>query len=273
MEHSLWRRETGWLRPVPRRPQAAVRTLRSHAALIDPGGAIVGLREAVPTAIDGCDPEGVHTLRVQTRRLIVFLQLAGRRALIDDLRWVRSAAAEVRDLDVLIQRTLPDEIRVWFAQQRDAAQAHLRHALECSRTQGLLEALEWLEPVSIDCAQGELVRLRRLVARRGEDLAQVDDDPHRERLRLHDLRRALRRLRYTLAWVGNDPPRLRRLQNALGGMNDVEQFAIRLLEYPERARVIELITDVEARAAAAQAACMTAWEDARDEIEALAFDS
>ncbi|MHC4263099.1 MAG: CHAD domain-containing protein, partial [Planctomycetota bacterium] len=224
--------------------------------MIDPKPAVEHLIEHLGRARDGEHGECIHQLRVACRRLLVFLDLADRRAFREDLRWLREAAAEVRDLEVMIQRSLPLEVVEWFTEQHSAACTRFRAELETTRASGLAAALPWLEPIPVHCVQRELVRVRASVTRRGAALDSGGDDVRRERERLHDLRRALRRLRYLLSWAGEDPPKIRRLQAALGGMNDLEQLEARLLDYPHQARIIELRADVDVRGATAHRASL-----------------
>lgn len=239
---------------------------------IDPQSVVSQLIEAHQAALVGREAEGVHQLRVACRRLVVWHAMAGRRTLVDDLRWLRRAAGEVRDLDVLLARTLPGELVPWLEERRAQARQRLQTVLDSGRIRGLLEALRWLEPIRAERVALELVRQRRKVARRAAALERHEDDPHRERVQLHALRRSLRGLRYTLAWVDRRPKRLERLQAALGGLNDLEQLLAQLEVFPRPLEVVELVADVEARTAASQAACCAAWEEARDAVLLLTVE-
>jgi CHAD domain-containing protein len=260
-------------RAVPPAPSGSVDPDAPAAPTrIDPKPVVSQLIEAHQAALVGREAEGVHQLRVACRRLVVWHAMAERRTLVDDLRWLRRAAGEVRDLDVLLVRTLPEELVPWLEERRAQARQRLQTVLDSGRIRGLLEALRWLEPIRVERVALELVRQRRKVARLAAALERHEDDPHRERVKLHALRRALRGLRYTLAWVDRRPKRLERLQAALGGLNDLEQLLAQLEAFPRPLEVVELVADVEARAAASQAACCAAWEEARDAVLLLTVE-
>lgn len=117
------------------------------------------LREHLPIAKEGRDPEGVHQVRVAVRRLRVWLRLAGLRVLEDDLAWLVRAAGEVRDLEVLLQNNrLPKAFRRWAASRLKEARARFEPLLETPRLAGLLQALSNLPPLDTTLAQARLKR-------------------------------------------------------------------------------------------------------------------
>lgn len=99
---------------APRRIALAEDATTGEAAL-----AVVDwcLREIVahqPIALDGTDPEGVHQVRVATRRLRSALGVFGPlfepaplAALSDELRWLMGELAEAREWDVFLTEMLP----------------------------------------------------------------------------------------------------------------------------------------------------------------------
>ena len=71
----------------------------------------------LPVAREGRDAEGAHQIRVAGRRLIVWLELSGYGVLRDDLRALVRGAGRVRDLEVLLQETLPRSFEHWLRER------------------------------------------------------------------------------------------------------------------------------------------------------------
>lgn len=208
------------------------------------------LRRAEGIAREGSDPEGVHDLRVATRRLRTALQLlaeAGvspkrlqrhRRA----LRALARAAAAVRDADVQLERfagDAPAELVLALEQQRAAGRVQLLAALDHPETARAFARLE-----------REISRLRE----RGEAPPPADGSPSLARHfagslvwrryeavfayetalpvataeTLHQLRIAIKRLRYAIEFfadaLGGEAKHLRSLladfQELLGQHQD-----------------------------------------------------
>jgi CHAD domain-containing protein len=175
------------------------------------------LRDNLDAAVRDSDAEGVHQVRVATRRIASWLELAGRRALRDDLRWLRRRAGALRDLDVLLARgDTPVGLRRRWITARIRAHQELSVAAKSARVAGLLGSLSILPPISTPQARERIPIIREMVLRRGE---QFCDEPANMEA-LHRLRRGARRLRYALEWVGDDVKPLRRLQDVLGAAND-----------------------------------------------------
>lgn len=174
------------------------------------------LAERIELARAGRDIEGVHGLRVACARLEVFLRLASWRVLRSDLRWLRRAASQVRDLDVLLAGDLPLELRAPLELERDRAGSALLEVLNHERAAALLEALDCAPLASPRDAKRVLTSLGRRVAQRGRELEQSADEVEN----FHALRRALRRLRYAREWLGLDCAPIRELQDVLGALND-----------------------------------------------------
>jgi CHAD domain-containing protein len=196
--------------------------------VIDPGRWILHLREQLPIAREGSDPEGVHQLRVAARRLRVWLELAGMSVLEDDLAWLVRVAGRVRDLEVLLSGEQPRAFARWLRKELEAARAAFVPALDSPRMAGLLWALPSLPPIPIPQAQARLPRFERRLRRRAATWAQEDTLEA-----LHSLRRALRRLRYAREWLGHDADDLRRLQDALGRAGDLD-FTLAYLRHFEQ---------------------------------------
>lgn len=175
------------------------------------------LLEHLPIAREGQDPEGVHQVRVAVRRLRVWLRLAGMRVLEDDLAWLVRAAGEVRDLEVLLQHpNLPKTFRTWAELRLKQARTAFLPLLDSPRLAGLLQALSILPPLDEKVAESRLERLVRQVERRAVEWRSEDSIE-----RLHALRRALRRLRYALEWLGQDSDTVKALQEIFGQVGDL----------------------------------------------------
>ena len=217
------------------------------------------LARHVPLARAGEDPEGVHQVRIAAGRLDVWLRMRSLRVLRDDLRWLRKAAAQVRDLDVLLERRLPDGFQAWTRDERLRAHAALAGVLEAPRTTALVAALASLPPVgrtaARDYAAGELRELQRRGRRITRDDATSAD--------MHAVRRSLRRIRYAREWLGLKTASLKALQDELGSLND-SAVALAHLDRSPHAQLLaewrsELESDVRKRLELARAA----WRGAK----------
>jgi len=181
------------------------------------------LRTFLPISDEGQDPEGVHQVRVAAARLRVWLRLGDLRVLGDDLRWLRGAAGEVRDLDVLLGMGGPEGYEQALLVRWSAARAGWLQALRSGRTQGLLEALSVLPPIDGRRALRRTRRWQTRLRRRGDALdwsAAPEGD-------LHAFRRAVRRLRYAREWIGAPDAAIKELSEDLGQLNDL--FVLREL--------------------------------------------
>lgn len=216
----------------------------------------------LPAVLDGSDPEGVHQLRVGSRRLRSALSLLKRslpdrlgRELREELRWLAGEMGPARELDVFLEETLdpilvirPGEahlkrLRDAADEARTDAYARARAALREPRATALFLRLgrvlltrSWrdqpLTPESAqlfaparDQARSQLHRHHRKARKRGRDLS---DLPVAE---LHELRIELKKLRYLGEFFASlfDRSEARRLlrrasrlQDALGSLNDGE---------------------------------------------------
>jgi len=170
------------------------------------------------------EADPVHRLRVAAGRLSVWLELGARRALRDDLRRLRRAAAAVRDLDVMSAHEGGASWAEALRTERAREAIGLRTFLASPRIETLVEALGLVpDPDPVHVRAG-LQRLKRRVMRAGDRL----DESEGEEAALHRLRRRVRRLRYALEWMGADAAELRGLQEHLGGMNDLSVELTRL---------------------------------------------
>lgn len=110
-----------------------------------------------PLARDGHDPEGVHQLRVTSRRLRaelgVLAPVLTRRATTDlatDLRWIGTILGRQRDLDVLdelltrlehVEAPFDASVFSRLRRQRDTERRRVRNALSSARYQNLARDL------------------------------------------------------------------------------------------------------------------------------------
>ena len=184
------------------------------------------LASAEPVAREGSDPEGVHRMRVATRRLQAALSLyapaldpaAG--ALRGELRWLRRELGDVRDLDTHLERLgrlqaacdagagraalapLADLLR---RRRDEARRERLLPALDGERYLALLAGIASLAEERSDRSRPEATTrasaaLRPTLRRRGRAFVKAlrrarrrssADDRHRARIRAKQLRYAL----------------------------------------------------------------------------------
>ncbi|TFU15061.1 CHAD domain-containing protein [Thermus tengchongensis] len=177
------------------------------------------LRAHLPLALSGEDPEGVHQVRVAGRRLRVYLELLGWRVLQDDLRRLVRGAGRVRDLEAALTGplALSPAFRTYLEEELRLARASLPGLLASPWMEGLLRALAVLPPLDEERAAK---KLERLAARAEARLAALRREPSLEAL--HAYRRALRRVRYAKEFLGLPAKREKALQEALGGLQDLE---------------------------------------------------
>ncbi len=204
--------------------------------------------------------EGPHQLRVGLRRLRSALGLfapaiGGAEAdrLGEEARWLAGEAGALRDLDVLTEeivapaaKATPEEpgfapLLAALERRRVETRAHLRAALRSGRAQAFLlhlarfvECRGWLDPSDLSqterlaqpapaLADAALERAWRRAAKRAKGLAALDIEAR------HDLRKALKRLRYTIEFLASlygekrvavFVKRLKALQDVFGALND-----------------------------------------------------
>ncbi len=227
-------------------------------------------------ALDGSDPEAIHQMRVAIRRLRSVFSVFGKVIPTEDLAWLKPEAKRIvtslgpaRDWDVFLTELLGP---VQAARPDDPDLTLLRHAAEAARAGGyataraalrdpaytsfVLRLAEWIESHGWRCDEerrdGEsqferpalqladqlLAHRERKALRRGHGFEDLTP-PAR-----HELRIALKKLRYTAEFFQSLYPRkrtgkyieaLKHLQDSLGHLNDVavaERLVDDLLRQP-----------------------------------------
>jgi len=212
-----------------------------------------------PAVIAG-DAEALHQMRVGLRRLRAAISIfadvvadGGEDKIKGELKWITQELGPARDLDVFaadvlkpLQKAKPKDAGVNaalrdFEERRKAAYARAVDSLKSERhRRSLLDLAEWIEvgpwgsgeaargPIA-ERAKTELDRLRKGIRKRGGDLR------HLSAQRRHKLRIRAKRLRYATEFFANTFPgernikrrdellsALKDLQDALGGLNDLE---------------------------------------------------
>jgi len=252
------------------RPALRPRHLNTDSRWLDLGviqlkAQLVALRAYEPHAWEGVHPEGVHLMRVATRRARAALDTFGnalpgreREQLAVDLRWLTGVLGRVRDLDVQLEhldgyraalepyrRASLDAYRRHLESLRRLAHAELVDALDAPAYQkllidyrALLKTASRPEHVSAlrvcDVARTTVAPLLRRVLQRGRAI-DADSKPSR----LHKLRIDAKRLRYQLealapAYGETLAPvqrALKRLQDRLGQHQDAEVARAQLADY------------------------------------------
>jgi triphosphatase len=250
-----WRLRTGRAPEVVKLPDLALAPGTTVAAGLRAmiGYGIAGLIGNQPAALAG-EAEGVHQMRVSLRRLRTCLVLFAPHLPASAIARFNSALAGLgrvlgaaRDWDVLCTETLPRSFGEGERQasgalmaqgaemRRSAAHDALRATLASAGPSGLILSLAaWSYEPGLPEAVGEatliatvpalLDRLARKVNRRGRHAGKLDPEE------LHDLRKALKKLRYAVDFAAAlYPPkavnaylkRCKHLQEVLGQINDV----------------------------------------------------
>lgn len=220
----------------------------------------------LPIARAGSDPEGVHEVRIAAGRLEVWLRLAGLRVLRDDLRWLRSGASTLRELEVLIGSDAPEQWLAWLEERRALERRRLCAMLDSPRLHGLLAALPLLAPIHPAAAAERLHELVRRAVRRGE---RIEADPT-DIDAFHRLRKAVRRVRYAKEWLGEETRALHSLQSSLGELNDAAVALMLLEEYPEREALAEYRETLRARFEEQRKKSLKRWKRGRLRAEVQA---
>ena len=173
------------------------------------------LDEARAQALAGT-PDGIHDVRVATRKLRAWLSLSGHpEPLIEELRWLGHQLSALRDLDVL-DETLTDDAR---RRLRPPAIDQAHAALNSERWRILRAALDATRAPRIHDAKRELRRIEREVMG-----LKLTLDP----ASIHARRRGLRPLRYARRWLDRRSPEFKAEQVALSALCDLfalERFA------------------------------------------------
>lgn len=232
--------------------------------MISPTAWLERLARELAVARAGDDPEGVHQMRVAAGRLGVWLELGGWRVLRDDLRWLRRSASGVRDLDVLIAGGGDAEHVRWLEARRVSARRELSVALDDECVEGLLTALARMPALPRSTARDRLRTLKDRALRASAALEHDRSDLHA----WHRLRRALRRLRYALEWLGEDAQALEAFQDVLGELNNRVVAARHLREFRGDGARTEAVDVLERSIDAQCAIAAEHWVGLREQIEA-----
>lgn len=244
---------------APRWVKAAPVSFKAKSRLDDAIAAIVkSCRDHwtanLAAAVDGREPEGVHQVRVGLRRFRSALSLfrkfiptAQRAWLNEESKWLASQLGPVRDLDVFLKDALTrgaddgDEsaaalaqaVRVLHTKAQAAAVAALhgpRMRRFTARVDTWLGGRGWyaddtdIPDVAAFAREALNKRLRKIrnVAARADELTVIER---------HDLRIAVKKLRYGLEFLASVLPEkraartgavLKHLQDSLGHLNDLD---------------------------------------------------
>lgn len=202
------------------------------------------------------NPEWIHQARVALRRLRTTLKVIQpvmpKRVEVLNLsiRQLGAALGQVRDLDVLCDSTLPplaeqasvsiqdSELEAWLLEEHTQAQLRLQEALKGINSGMALLGVEYLQERLREKSLPNLhtlakADLKKLCRRAIMAVSRLQDG--RDSERWHDLRIALKRLRYALEafepvlqrklvkpWLGE----LADIQELLGAFNDHEQALV-----------------------------------------------
>lgn len=201
------------------------------------------------------EPDGVHKMRVATRRLrgalVVYGGLfEGSRvdSLASELRWLGKTLAPARDLEVigdrlvaaveadpaLTGRELPGYLARPLAQARESARDQVMAGLDSPRSEALQHALDGLRPQppgagpaeeSADRGLRQLADATWLDLRaRAADAASASTAPQGRDTALHELRKAAKRVRYALELVmSSDDQRRGADQRAVDALRELQQ--------------------------------------------------
>jgi triphosphatase len=262
------------------------------------------------TANDDCaranlDPEGVHQCRVALRRLRslfktyeALLRSSRIEPLDNEVRWLGKVLGSARDLDVLRSDLLEPAVSALddnaeeiaplvsgLEDNKTKAYAAVNEALSSSRYRHFLidlcafgygdyhglvkgKAPEALDQPLLQFAAAALTKAHRKLLKRGREFETLS------KVERHDVRIALKKLRYAIDFFGNvfNSERrarffkeLARLQEDLGSMNDVAVAEAKL------ARLVGVASEEGARAADARASgklafaagCVLGWHRRR----------
>ena len=232
------------------------------------------LRARLLVARVGDDAEGVHQVRVAARRLDAWLVLGNRRMLRDDLRWLRATVSRARDLDVLIGGEVPgwllsQDLLVWLQLRRAEEQPKIVAALESERSGALLDALSLLPDIDQDTARRSISPIVRQVLDRAAQL-RANDDPDDDDL--HGLRRAVRRLRFALEWMGEKSSALAELQQIFGEFNNRVLLLRWLDAFPEQSVTEEPRARLGAELCEQRATVVRTWQGVQDRVQEVCLE-
>ena len=211
------------------------------------------------TALDWSDPEGVHSMRVASRRLrsalrdfLPYLRKRGLTSVQKRLRNLAGALGDVRDHDVAImaledlEKKAPANVSPTLKQfietkkeRREQAREDLKSALDKTQldqlqsdfvaaVDGATDGAKMVSKLQITYLQMS----RAVIADRLKELEKLSADVYKpfEVETLHDMRIAAKRLRYAVelfqsCWgrsIGTYAKRAARMQTALGDLHDCD---------------------------------------------------
>lgn len=203
-------------------------------------------------AREGTDPEGVHQLRVAAQRLRVWLELGGRAD--PGLRELRTRAGSVRDLDVQLLAGPPPLLAGWLLERRAQSRPRLAVWLDGPAVPRLLGALEDARPLTRAEAEAGLAEVVARSLRRGEGLTTGSHEAD-----FHRLRRAVRRVRYALEWLGRSDAAVRGLHKRLGALNDLAVTLAMVEASPYTGELAGFREELRGRLVAAKVMASEAW--------------
>ena len=210
-------------------------------------------------ALDWSDPEGVHSMRVASRRLrsalrdfLPYVRKRGLTSVQKRLRNIAGALGEVRDHDVAIlaleelEKKAPANVLPTlkqFLEMRKERREQAREALKAVLDKTQLDQLQSDFVTAVDGATDGakmvsklqityLQMSRAVIADRLKELEKLSADVYKpfEIEKLHDMRIAAKRLRYAVelfqwCWgrsIGMYAKRAARMQTALGDLHDCD---------------------------------------------------
>lgn len=238
--------------------------MRATATYLDPMRWIDRLDASLAAARGTPSADDVHDLRVAAARLIAWLEIGGRRALRDDLRWLRRAAGEVRDLDVILERHSATEWGAVLHHERAERARAFAGIAGSHRVEGLMTGLRCVPVPDADAARARVARLESRLSKAG---ARLESEPF-ESESLHRLRRRARRLRYAYEWLGDDAKPLAVLQERLGELQNLAVEDRHLAEHESDEGASERRRAIADELAEKRAAAVQTWRALeRDEDE------
>jgi CHAD domain-containing protein len=224
------------------------------------------------------ETEPVHQSRVRLRRLRSVLAAyspvvpeTGRPRLRREIQWLGSEIGPVRDLDVLAAGLSEHpELVEYLAERRAGEYDAASRAAFGPRARRLLDRLTalaepeaWRDAPQVPAEKATTAAIDRETERVLDRAAAADDaadDPHEHDERLHDVRKAAKRLRYTAEAAGDvvstaneTAKRAEDVQEVLGARNDA-------------VLAIAWLDDTAAREPALAEACAKAAAERRDQL-------
>lgn len=224
-------------------------------------------------ALDWSDPEGVHSMRVASRRLrsalrdfTPYLRKSALRASQKEIRSLADVLGEVRDQDVgiiALEKTaakVPKEVSAAVEhfisrkkEIREQARVKLKSALRKNQLRALrskfLASVESATPIPKNSTQTYLKMARSVILERLRELEKLSGSLYRpfDVEPLHDMRIAAKRLRYAIelfqdCWgrtMKSYAKRVARMQAALGELHDCDVWVETVGEEMLKARKVK----------------------------------